>query len=41
MLQDLAAIAMDEMEPRLAARLTAQENTRQVAELKQQLARKA
>lgn len=31
----------DEMELRLAARLAAQENTRQVAELKQQLARKA
>ena len=40
-LQDMAAIAMDEIELRLAARLAAQENDRQVAELQQQLARKA
>ncbi len=40
-LQDMAAIAMDEIELRLAARQAAQENARQVAELQQQLASKA
>ncbi len=40
-LQDMAAIAMDEIELRLAARLAAQKNDRQMAELKQELARKA
>ncbi|ALW84981.1 serine/threonine protein phosphatase [Hymenobacter sedentarius] len=40
-LQDMAAIAMDEIELRLAARLAAQENARQLDELRQQLADKA
>ena len=40
-LQDMAAIAMDEIELRLAARQAAQKNARQVADLQQQLARKA
>lgn len=40
-LQDIAAIAMDEIELRLAARLAVQESARQVAELQQQLARMA
>jgi GAF domain-containing protein len=40
-LQDLAAVAMDEIELRLAARRAVQESARQVTELQQQLARKA
>lgn len=39
-LQDMAAVAMDEIELRLAARLAARESARQVAELQEQLARK-
>ncbi|NVO83336.1 GAF domain-containing protein [Hymenobacter terrestris] len=40
-LQDMAAIAMDELELRLAARQAAQENERQLNELRQQLDRKS
>jgi GAF domain-containing protein len=40
-LQDLAAIAMDEIELRLAARLAAQQNAWQITELQQQLGHKA
>ncbi|MBT2557416.1 GAF domain-containing protein [Hymenobacter sp. ISL-91] len=40
-LQDMAAIVMDEIELRLAARQAAQENERQLHELRQQLALKA
>ncbi|NVO31008.1 GAF domain-containing protein [Hymenobacter lapidiphilus] len=40
-LQDMAAIAMDELELRLAARQAAQENERQLNELRQQLGSKA
>jgi GAF domain-containing protein len=37
-LRDMAALAMDELELRLAARLAAQESARRIAELEQQLA---
>ena len=40
MLQDLAAIAMDEIELRLAARSTVAASTRRVAELEEELAKK-
>jgi GAF domain-containing protein len=40
MLQDLAAIAMDEIELRLAARTLAADNARQIQDLKQALATK-